>query len=739
MVVIDESWTRGNNENEHVFAITLATARLWPLGQADSTGLDEIVGALSKLSTDELCALKEAVDRKLSKKVDFLTLLPEDLCIAVLKWLGPEDFWSCLQVSRRWRDLLLDADCMRIICRDLHPGLLEMAVAQGAKGAKEATCPTILDAQRRSFKEATLYSLFWSKGGAATIFFQKPWLSNNTDGPNQRMCLFLGGNGKLGSCPREEWWLPEGPDGNRCYFGDSLYSSGRLVCQPYWDPSSSTGPLEWFLVVDDFAARTRRILRVPQIYGDLSQRVRLLCVGDSLAVARDLTHRRLAIWSLSEDDAFSLARLPRRIDQAVTAGDVVIGTYRVGDEDDQDNRNENDGLNGMTMWRWTRDNGGRVAEWALAEPANFAAELMGLRLNCLRHAHSILIHPGDKSIVYLFVASLLPARPTIDEPDPEPVTMAVFEVTDKQISGRWKIKLHASWLDEQSDPGNFGFKPVDRHGSYSTATRQQDGPKRGTVCHEKVVFNIYTKKLTLIASVVPLHSSTMYGKTLLWEGKYITWQEPSNRRYFDRVLPLVVTAAFASEKLPRLPPRPLNYVPYRRFPVRHGCEVCNTPATPGEGASEVQEAGVDHEDKSVGTKPCADLEKHTSLHQVLIDMTPRLVLPENSAIHPCNYLELCTTSRYLTETYHSMEACHLDSAMFCGEGQDSFDEFPMPLGGLGRYPIAIRRALNQGHQQPSPEILTRFPLMWTDGRYMVLLSWLGYMVWEFRRPRMESS
>lgn len=65
MVVIDESWTRGNNENDHVLAITLATARLWPLGQADSTGLDEIVGALSKLSTDELCALKEAVDRKL--------------------------------------------------------------------------------------------------------------------------------------------------------------------------------------------------------------------------------------------------------------------------------------------------------------------------------------------------------------------------------------------------------------------------------------------------------------------------------------------------------------------------------------------------------------------------------------------------------------------------------------------------------------------------------------------------
>ncbi|TLD10491.1 hypothetical protein PgNI_05506 [Pyricularia grisea] len=733
---LGDGFTERDGDDEHWALVPVGSAHLWSLGQANATGLEEIVEALSKLSTDEICALKEVVDRKLSKKVDFLTLLPQDLRIAVLKWLGPEDFWPCIQVSRQWRHILLDIDCIKIISRNLHPGLLEMA-AHGTKDVKEATSTTILHHQIRAFKEASLYSFSWHNGGVATMFFQRPWLSSISEEPNQQ--LFCG-NGKLvGSCPLEKKFINPYEDPNLCLFGDSLYSSGRLVCQPYWNPTSSPGPAEWFLIVDDFTTMTRRTLRVPQIYGDLCQRVRLFCVGESLVVARDITHRRLAIWSLSGDDNFNLARLPRRIDRAVTAGDVVIGTYRVGEDDDPNDMNGNYDLHGMKMWRWTRDNGGRVLEWTLAEPANFAAELIGLRRNCVRHAHSILIHPRDESIVYLFVASLLPTELAMGEPDPETVTMAVFEVTGKQISGRWKMKLQASWLDELSDPDNFGFKPVDRHGSYSTATRQQDGPQPGTLCHERVLFNIYTKKLTLVSSVVPLYSSTLYGKTLLWEDKYITWQEPPDRYYSHHSLPLVITPAFASERIPHLSPRPLTSVPYRRFPVRSGCDCCSMQTAFGGDVSETQEARVNHGDTSSDKRPYADLGKYPSLHQLLEDLAPRLIPPKDMDLSPLHFADLRIFSRYFTETYASMEVCHLDSTMFCGEGSSNFDQFPIPWKGANRAPIALRHAITQGHQQPSPEILTRFPLMWMDGKYMVLFSWMGYMVWEFRSPRIESS
>ncbi|TLS25866.1 hypothetical protein PpBr36_06944 [Pyricularia pennisetigena] len=711
------------DEDEHEVLISVASAHLWSLGQANGTGLEEILGALSKLSTDELCALKEVVDRKIivSEKVDILALLPEDLRIGVLEWLGPEDFWPCLQVSGRWRRLLLDAGCIKVVCRDLHPGLLEM-VAQGAEDVKEATPSSILDAQMRAFKEASFYSFSWHKGDFATVFFQRPWLSNIEDGPNQQ--IFGGGNGKLGSCPREERLMYPGIDENRCFFGDSLYSSGRLVCQPYWNASTSPGPVEWFLIVDDFATRTRRTLRVPQIYGDLSKRVRLFCVGDSLVVARDLTHRRLAMWSLSEEEHFSLARLPRRIDQAVTAGNVVVGTYRMGGNEDSADSNDVDDSNGMAMWRWTRDDGGRVVEWTLAEPANFATELIELRRDCVMHVHSILIHPRDESIFYLFIASLLSAELTTDEPDPEPVTMAVFEVIGKQISGRWKTKLHTSWLDELSDPGNYGFRPIDRHGSYSTATRQREGPQRKTLCHEKVVFNIYTKQLTLVSSVVPLHSPTNYGKTLLWEGKYITWQEQTNRGDSKFALPLVITPSFTSEKSPLLSPRPLNSVPHRRFPFRHECDSCKMPAASDGG-------------KRIETRSWAGLGKYTSLHQTMMDLTPRLINPKDTCLYPRDWWEVRNLSTYLTETYAGMQACRLDSAMFCGEGLGDFDGFPLRNNG-NHGPVALRHALTPRHQQPPSEILTWFPLMWIDGRYMVLSSWEGYMVWEFRSPRIES-
>ncbi|OAA57572.1 F-box domain, Skp2-like protein [Niveomyces insectorum RCEF 264] len=130
-----------------VAAVAAAAAAAPPWHADDKKNLDMTVASSARkafllglvpcLSLDEIWMLQARLAR-LDLRTDVVGRLPAELQIMVADQLGPADLGCCLEVSRRWRALLLHEALRKKLARRCFPALLEYADAVAAAAAAAA-------------------------------------------------------------------------------------------------------------------------------------------------------------------------------------------------------------------------------------------------------------------------------------------------------------------------------------------------------------------------------------------------------------------------------------------------------------------------------------------------------------------------------------------------------------------------------------------------------------------------
>ena len=226
----------------------------------------------ASLSGQEVRLMLEELNKR-DFRCDILANLPMELHVHVVQYLDIADLWPCLNVSRKWRQILLDSHIVKKTAQRLLPGLLEYrGEAERTWSPDAPPLESLEDAVLRGIQ--TRYrrgsgKFRWAVSSSITFPMARSFPLDPAHHPVVSRSL----RSYLNNCPASTNGYAD--DMFYSYAVDIKYHNGRIC----WHPLMGK---PW-IVVDNLRTCLRRVYTVPNLVLEGSW-LRVEFLGDKLLV-----------------------------------------------------------------------------------------------------------------------------------------------------------------------------------------------------------------------------------------------------------------------------------------------------------------------------------------------------------------------------------------------------------------------------------------------------------------------
>ncbi|KAK3321167.1 hypothetical protein B0T19DRAFT_260173 [Cercophora scortea] len=275
--------------------------------QLRKTNLHHLVSSMTHF---EVRDLREHL-AKVDLRTDIVARLPVELRVLVASHVDGADIISVLNVSRKWRDMWLQDDVVKLLADRWFPGFSQYHLL---KGQITSVKPDL----HKLFYSAAQRHRARSLGRFRSVFYHGPF--TNINDYRDRYFTLDPDCHPAGRDVRSRWdgFPPTMPGPDRfpqVSPPDRLhYSHGRLAWVPEFPEPDND-----LVIVDDLRTRLRRLYFVPYMAFHGSSAV-VQALGDKLLVVS--VHRNLHAWNLETNQRCSVV-VPYNIRKCRTVGNHV--------------------------------------------------------------------------------------------------------------------------------------------------------------------------------------------------------------------------------------------------------------------------------------------------------------------------------------------------------------------------------------------------------------------------------